>query len=1359
MSFCGKCGSKLSSICPECGFINPPGFQFCGKCGAKLTEVTALTPVSIPKLEDMQDKLYIPEPLRQRRDVAQQELQGENRLVTALFADISGFTPLSNQHSSEKVVNIVNDCFKVIVDTVFKYEGDPNRFIGDNVLAFFGAPIAHENDPERAIMAALEIRDKVRELSLDVSIGINTGMMYFGTIGTSEHHEVSAYGPDINLAKRLQEYAEPGQILVGSGTYRFTKRAFDFDAIQSLNLKGFDQPITAYSVQQMKLHPEKLRGIEGLRARMIGREHEFADAKEAVDEWLSGHGQIVSIIGEAGIGKSRLVSELKSYFANKHTPNPSNTPLHPSQEGSLVDSPLIKGDKGGCENLILEGRCVSIGQPISYWPFIDILKTYFNLSEGDDTATIARKVTDSITQLMPQGADEALPLLGQLLSIKFGNELDDRLKFATSEQIRHQTLMRLRDIFETLAKRQPLLLIVEDLHWSDDLSLDLISLLMDELANTPLMLLCVYRPEKEHPVSHLSDQAQRKCLDRYTEITLRKLSTVESRQLVDELLTIDNLPESVKNMILDKSEGNPFFIEEVIRSLIDRDLVYREGERWKARDEISSIEVPDTIQSVILARVDRLQAEAKHVLQCASVIGRLFKYRLLEHLAQQERNLNRYLSEFEERGLVYPEHTIPELEYAFKHALTQEATYQGILERKRMEFHHQVGEGIETLYRERLEEYYSELAYHYARSADKEKAVQYLIKVGDRCKQLYANQDAIRYFNNALSLLDELGETSEHEMQRLKALEDLGDVHHTIGKHNDAIAYFEKAVTLGTKQGLSPTRLAELYFKIGYACHWLDQHDKEIETAQAGLLVRGEDTLCPQVALLYENLRQGYQHTGDLAKMYDYASRNAEIIRGLGYFDGIHKIYAGISYTNGVMKGDREYAVLWAKEGMEICECHNDKKGIAECCHSLGDAFWIPNFREAIHWWEKSISVAEDIGYVDIMMYSHVDLGAMLVMRKEDLEEAEEHLKAGLDIASEIGNSEYAISAHRYLGELYLFKQEWDKAEEHFIFSADIASEVGNNPNTAMVYAYLGELYLVKQEWNKAIDYKILMADLVMDLTRLGRIGDPMMTHPFLRLSTPTYLAQFLGPLEEAYEKAGKIGEFILLCDKLMEWIAEVTQRFGLTQWYLEPRKLSGQFTQTIFLDEFNGLVVNPEWKWVNPRNDCCYELKGEPSWLKIQADSGCDLYPGNFEAPRLLQEISSDFAIETKMASADEDTPTVGGLLVWKDENNYIRFERGMHGTNEIGLSGSVEGNWDHFGRGMLVSDIIYLRIERIEDKLSAYCSNDGENWLICGEVSFPIDYPIQIGVHAIGGLGSRGGSMPTAIRFDYFRVLNRTS
>jgi class 3 adenylate cyclase/tetratricopeptide (TPR) repeat protein len=732
----------------------------------------------------MQDRLFIPEPLRQRMDAARQEMEGENRLVTALFADISGFTPMSQEMSPEASVEKVNQCFQVITDAVYRYEGSINRFIGDCVLAFFGAPLAHENDPERAILAALDMQEAVSQIRFKISVGVNTGMMYFGPVGTHRHLEVTAYGHDVNLAKRLQDAAEPGQIFVGAGTYRLTRRAFDFNYLDAVMLKGITSPVPVYEVLNVKERPEKLRGIEGMRARMIGREHEFAELEEATDAWLGGQGQIVSIIGEAGIGKSRLVSELREYIDSRHKiqdtgdregetrgqgdkeiprSTPSPRPLvPPSSYPPIPLSPCLPVPPS-----LLEGRCVSIGQPISYWPFLDILRTYFDLSEEDDIPTRARKVTESVTHLFPQTVEEMLPFLGYLLSIQFGNDLDEKLKYFTPEQIRHQTLMRLRNFFETLAEKQPLLLILEDMHWGDDLSLDLLSLLMDEPANTPLMLLCVYRPEREHRVWQLSSIAQRKCLDRYTEITLKQLSSRESRELVETLLKIENLPESVKEMILRRSEGNPFFIEEVIRSLIDRDMVYRDGERWKAREEISDMDVPDTIQSLLLARVDRLQAEAKYVLQCASVIGRLFRYRLLEHLTLQERDLDRYLDEFEERELIYEERTVPELEYAFKHALTQEATYQSILERRRKEFHHQVAQGIERLYQERLEEYYEELAHHYPKSDDTQKALEYLLKAGDKAVRLSAYQEAIAHFSEGLELVKTLQDTPERVQQEL----------------------------------------------------------------------------------------------------------------------------------------------------------------------------------------------------------------------------------------------------------------------------------------------------------------------------------------------------------------------------------------------------------------------------------------------------------------------------------------------------------------------------------------------------------------------------------------------------------------
>jgi predicted ATPase/class 3 adenylate cyclase/regulation of enolase protein 1 (concanavalin A-like superfamily) len=1345
--FCSNCGSKLENVCPKCGFRNDPEDGFCGECGATLGKSdTDQANISIPKLEDMHSQLQslIPDILAQKYLSAEQQATGENRPITALFADISGFTPLSATKSSEVIFQMVQDCFKQLVNIVAKYEGSISGFRGDGLLALFGAPILHENDAERAILAAIDMREAIKDHQLQVSIGINTAMMTVGEIQTQLHNEYTAYGTDINLAKRLQESAEPGQILVGAGSHRLTRKAFDFDVISDLTMKGLTQPVTAYSVKQVKVHPEKLRGIEGLRARMIGREHEFADAKEAVDEWLSRHGQIISVIGEAGIGKSRLVSEIKTYLSSKD---------------------------GGS---YFEGRCVSIGQPISYWPFLDILRTYFNLSEGDDTATIAGKVTDSITQLMPQSADETLPLLGQLLSIRFGNELDDRLKFATPEQIRHQTLMRLRDIFRTLAESQPLLLILEDLHWSDDLSLDLISLLMDELANTPLMLLCVYRPEKEHQVSHLSDQAQRKCLDRYTEITLRKLSTIESRQLVEELLTIDNLPENVKNMILDKSEGNPFFIEEVIRSLIDRDLVYRDEERWKARDEVSNIDVPDTIQSVILARVDRLQAEAKYVLQCASVIGRLFKYRLLEHLAQHERNLNTYLSEFEERDLVYPEHTIPELEYAFKHALTQEATYQGILERKRMEFHHQVAMSIEQLYHERLEEFYEELAYHYAKSTDNEKAVDYLIKAGDKSKAIYANQQAIGYYTRAMKLIEEFPEKNE---QKFSILDGLGDVYSLIAKPDEALQSYESALEYSKDN----KKRADIYRKIANVYGSQHQPDLVLKYIDIAIKELGEDI-----------------HSVEMARIYNIATWM--------YWS---PPWSGHNYDKALEYGFKSLSII---EGTE------HKRELADAYMIMGEIYtWIGEHDKAIQYAEKALVISQEMGDADFLGGAHYCIG-FIQSQKGNLEIAVDHLEKSIELYKKAGNIQAVASGYHWLagtyrkgkdyesvircckagieldeerkfpvntGHMFVLlswayrdKGEWDEAIKYAQEALHIGMTIGINDPwiTSQAYKVFIEVYLAKGELDKALDYIKESADLSFDRSQAYKMlieaylakGELDKARGYIKeianlsfdLSNSGVVNDYLVGVEDLYEKTGKSSEFASFCQEIMEKNPEKVKGITLNQWYLEPKELSGQFIQTAFLDEFDGSALCPEWQWIDPKGNCCCELKG--AWLKIQADSACNLWGwNNFDAPRLLQGISGDFAIETKIAPANEIMPMEGGLLVWKDVNNFIRFEKGMRGKNNMELSSGIDSKWEFFGRGMLVSDAVYLRIERMGNIFSAYCSSDGENWLTCGEVNFPAEDPIQVGIHAIGNIGAREGNMldmVTAIRFGYFRLIRKS-
>ncbi len=1300
--FCLECGAKLEDVCSQCGAKLPPEARFCDECGAKLAGTIAPpTKVAVPKLEDMHAQLRSLMPDTRMSE----QPTGENRPVTALFADISGFTPLSNTQSSETMFQLVQDCFKKLVGIVDEYEGSISGFRGDGLLALFGAPILHENDAERAILAALDMLNIMHEQGLEVSIGINTAMMTVGEIQTQLHSEYTAYGTDINLAKRLQEAAEPGQILVGTGTHRLTRRMFDFEVLHDLSVKGFTQTVTAYSVQQVKAHPEKLRGIEGLRARMIGREHEFADLKDAADLWLQGQGQIVSIIGEAGIGKSRLVSELRAYL----------------DAGKMPALPEC-----------LEGRCVSIGQPISYWPFVDILRTYLGLSDEDDEATRARKVTESISELMPQGADEALPLIGNLLSVRFGNDLDDRLKFAGPEQIRHQTLMRLRDIFRTLAEKQPLLLILEDLHWSDDLSLDLVSLLMDELANTPLLLLCVYRPEQEHRVWQLGAQARRKCLDRYTELILQPLSSHQSRLLVESLLEVENLPEATKEVMLTKSEGNPFFIEEVIRSLIEQDMIYHEDDHWKARDEIAHINVPDTIQSVVLARVDRLQLEAKYVLQCASVIGRLFRYRLLDHLAQHERDLEEHLSQLEERELIHEERTVPELEYAFKHAFTQEATYEGILEQRRREFHHQVAQGIEKLYQEKLEEYYEELAHHYSRSEDSEKAMEYLLKAGEKAKRNYLNEAAIFHFQQALVMFEQYG--LERNDWKLEALRGLGKVYWGIGRMVEAEEAFEGAIAVAKEMELPPRQLVGLYHWIADALFWQSRFDETIRYGEMGLELLGDDTECVEAALMNTMIAMGSLNKGDNEKWQEYTRRNMEFIKELPYSSDLTLSYYFIIDIVASQDGDVESAWDWAKELEELAGQHHDLRSVAaswgrqsEILIGKGD------HRKGLSLRRKSLEMYERTGDSKFVIWCHRAI-AQTLLSLGDIGEAEAHARLLLELTEQVGVPRGIGLAHRLSGDIAMCQSHWEEATSHYQKCLEEFQSIGNPSTIGFGCFLLGIAYLQKGEPREALQYFQKVAAYTATLTSppdwlldAFSVTFSLMGITYMVLDTPEEFIEFLRSFAEQHPDALRDLPFV--------------------QWYLESAEPSTEFSYLTFADDFRTETIDPSWSWLDEFGDCSYRIvETGTGGLAICAANGRCLDWPNWSAPRLMREISGDFAVEVRISPVSDETPQIGGLLVFGDRDNFLFLDERLvtgksslaqHGVRLLDFGGYIDRKRQFAGSDFLSGDVdkeIHLRLERSGDEFSAYYSVDEENWLTCGTMTLPMEDPIQVGIHAIG-------------------------
>ncbi|MCH8838519.1 MAG: AAA family ATPase, partial [Candidatus Marinimicrobia bacterium] len=610
-SFCMKCGVPLSSKCPKCSAENPEGAAFCMKCGTRLGEAG---PTSLQEQFDVMQET-LPSSMMEKLAIT---TDGENRIVTVLMADMSGSVEATRDLDPEDAADLVSGLLKTMIDVLTKYECRIDNIVGDEVVAVFGAPKMHEDDPERAILAGLELIEAVQKNDLNASVGINTGEVFFGEIGSREHQKRTVYGTVVNLAARLQGQAEAGQAFVGETTYRHARRSFEFEPL-SLKVKGFDEPVAAYRVIRPRPRMEKVRGIEGLRAQMIGRDDELQILKEALSETRKGKGQMVSVIGEAGLGKSRLVDELKRNGAEEH-------------EGESIP-------------LWLEGRCLELGMAASYWPIIDIFREHFGWKPEDADSVRAESLEGTLQEMVDRGdltedqRGEMGPLLGNLLSVKFGTEWDQVLQSADPEQIKHGIFMSIRDFFLALAKRTPVVLVLEDLHWADSLSLDFISLLMETLTGASLLLVCIYRPEREHKCWRLATIAQRKCAERYTEINLHELSRLESRRLVEALLNISNMPESVREMILEKTQGNPFFVEEVVRSLMDTGMVYREGGEWRASEDIVSVKLPESIQSIVLSRIDRLEEQLKHVLQSASVIGRLFRRKLLEYTTQKEAEL------------------------------------------------------------------------------------------------------------------------------------------------------------------------------------------------------------------------------------------------------------------------------------------------------------------------------------------------------------------------------------------------------------------------------------------------------------------------------------------------------------------------------------------------------------------------------------------------------------------------------------------------------------------------------------------------------------------------------------------------
>jgi class 3 adenylate cyclase/tetratricopeptide (TPR) repeat protein len=712
--------------------------------------------------------------------------EGERRIVTVLFCDVAGSTALAEQMDPEDWTGIMNAAFEQLIASVERFGGTVARLMGDAILAFFGAPSAHEDDPRRAVMAGLAILNSIRPLRekvqsekgvvFDVRVGINTGLAVVGDVGSDLVGEYTAMGDAVNLAARMEQSARPGTVQIAEGTYRLVAPYFEFRPIGSVAVKGKREPVKAFQVLGEAIQPGPARGLEahGIHSPLVGREAELSAAKNAIVRLHKGHGSILMIFGDAGIGKSRLVAELFQ------------------QSVSSVSEPSQH------ETQWLEGRAQSFGKTISFWPLLEILREYAGITEEDSDKEAWVKLETAVQDLFREKTAEVLPYLAVALSLEVPGAYVERVKYLDAKAMGDQITIAFLALFQELSTRKPLVLVFEDLHWVDESSARLLGRLLPLVETVPLLILGLSRPLPGSPAMQLGEQAAADQALHYTELSLAPLSAGDSNRLVHNLLEIDDLPHTMRETIVRKADGNPFFLEEVLRNLIESGSAVRNPStgRWQAAAQIGLLAIPDTVQGVIMARVDRLDGTVKAVVQAAAVVGRTFLYRVLKRVLTETDALDSHLAELTSVELIREKERLPELEYIFRHALARDAIYESILLQRRRGLHARVGKVIEATFADRLEEFYGLLAHHYTAAGDWEKAQYYLFQVGDQAQGMAADSEALAHYQQAITAYEQAFGEPMAPAQRGAVERKMGDAYFRLGRLDESWALSSSATAL-----------------------------------------------------------------------------------------------------------------------------------------------------------------------------------------------------------------------------------------------------------------------------------------------------------------------------------------------------------------------------------------------------------------------------------------------------------------------------------------------------------------------------------------------------------------------------------
>lgn len=782
--FCNQCGGALALSCPSCGHTLRPTAKFCDECGTGLAQTDVSVVASADTLAPID---YTPQHLAERilAEQAAQRMRGgsggERKIVTALFADMAGSTALIQNLDPEQVRNLIDPILALMMEAVHHYEGYVAKSLGDGILALFGAPIAHEDHPQRALYAALRMQeamhryaDRVRleqEIPLQIRVGIHTGEVVVRSIHTEDlRADYEPVGQSIHLASRMEGLATPGSIVVSEATHRLAEGYFEFKALGAIPVKGVAEPLSVYEVLgsgplRTRLQIAARRGL----APFVGRQPELEQLSKALSRVRDSRGQVVGVVGEPGVGKSRLFYEFR---------------------------PRAQQD---C--LVLETFSVSHGKAFAYLPLIELLKAYLQIVPQDDERLRREKVTGKVLTL-DRRLEDSLPYLFYLLGLADANaslaQMDSQLR-------RQRTFEAIRQLLMRESLNQPVVVIFEDLQWLDSETGLFLDYLIEGIASSRLLLLVNYRPEYQHDWGGRSY---------YTQLRLNPLGQAEAEELLASLLGDDPTLAAIKPLIMAQTEGNPFFLEEVVQTLVEEGGLLGEPGHYRLEQAPETLHIPTTVQGVLSARIDRLAADEKELLQTLAVIGKEFPWSLVCQVVDRpEDELRRLLSRLQTGEFLYERPAFPEVEYTFKHGLTQEVAYGSLLTERRNALHERSAQAIEALFPDHLEERCNELAHHYSCSGNVLKAVEYLQRAGEQALHRSANMEAVDHLGSALELIGRLPDTPERHGQELGLQLALGPVWMAIRGYAapEVETTYSRALALSQQCGDVPGQFTALF--------------------------------------------------------------------------------------------------------------------------------------------------------------------------------------------------------------------------------------------------------------------------------------------------------------------------------------------------------------------------------------------------------------------------------------------------------------------------------------------------------------------------------------------------------------------